>query len=361
MLYHISVLLKPYFSPLNVVQYITFRAAAAFITALLISFFYGPKIIDKMRNLSLGESIRSDGPATHQIKAGTPTMGGIIILLAISVPMILWQNWSNHYVWLMAIGTFGMGLLGFWDDYIKVIRKNKKGVFPRYKLLWQLLISIIIGGALFAFPIDPHMATRITLPFFKDVYPNLYWLYFPFVFCVITGSSNATNLTDGLDGLAIGSITFTAIAMGIVCYLVGHSEFSHYLHIYHVPQAAELTVFLGAFLGACLGFLWFNARPAEIFMGDTGSLAIGGAMGTLAVLIKQELFLMIAAGLFVAEVLSVILQVGSYKSRRKRIFKMAPIHHHFELNGWEETKVVIRFWIVSAMFAVIALSTLKLR
>jgi phospho-N-acetylmuramoyl-pentapeptide-transferase len=313
-------------------------------------------------HFQIGETIRSDGPENHSVKAGTPTMGGVIIIIASVLPTLLWADITNSYVIIGVITMLFLGMIGFIDDYLKLISpKSKKGLIGRYKLIAQIIFGLLVGLYLYFNPLDPTNATKITIPFFKNVLPSLGLFFIPFVALVITGSSNAVNLTDGLDGLAIGTTLFPIMAFGALCYLSGHSEFSEYLNILYLPGIGELTVFAASIVGAGLGFLWFNTHPAEIFMGDTGSLALGGALGTIAVLSKNELLLIIVGGVFVAEALSVIIQVVSYKTRGKRVFKMAPLHHHFEKLGWPESKIVVRFWIIGAMLALVTLSTLKLR
>ncbi len=344
----------------NVFRYITFRFASAMFTALLISFIFGPSIIRKLKELKVGQQIREDGPGTHLGKAGTPTMGGILILLAIVVPTLLWSDLANPYVWLVVAGTLAFGAVGFYDDYLKVVRKKSEGLRARYKFGWQVLIALLIGLLLYFNPTDPN-STVLLIPFFKKWVINLAWFYVPFVVLVLVGSSNAVNLTDGLDGLAIGLVGIAAGANAILVYVTGNKIFANYLQVMYIQGAGELTVFCGALMGASLGFLWYNSHPAEVFMGDVGSLALGGALGMLAVLTKHEIILVIVGGIFVAEALSVIFQVASYKSRGKRIFRMAPVHHHFEEMGWAESKVIVRFWLLGVILALVGLSTLKLR
>ncbi|MGC2424866.1 MAG: phospho-N-acetylmuramoyl-pentapeptide-transferase [Nitrospirota bacterium] len=344
----------------NVFRYITFRFASAMFTALLISFVFGPSIIRKLKELKIGQQVREDGPGTHLGKAGTPTMGGILILLAIIVPTLLWSDLTNRYVWLVVAGTLAFGAVGFYDDYLKVVRKKTEGLRPRYKMGWQILIALVIGLLLYFNPQDPN-STVLLIPFFKRWIINLAWFYVPFVVLVLVGASNAVNLTDGLDGLAIGLVGIAAGANAILVYVTGNKVFANYLQVVYIHGAGELTVFCGALMGASLGFLWYNAHPAEVFMGDVGSLALGGALGMLAVLTKHEIILVIVGGIFVAEALSVIFQVASFKSRGKRIFRMAPVHHHFEELGWAESKVIVRFWLLGIILALVGLSTLKLR
>ncbi|MBI5048984.1 MAG: phospho-N-acetylmuramoyl-pentapeptide-transferase [Deltaproteobacteria bacterium] len=357
MLYHLLYPLSKYHTIFNVFQYITFRTIYAVVTALILSFIVGPYIIKKLSLMQIGQVIRKDGPQNHLIKQGTPTMGGVIILFAVIIPTLLWANLKNPYVWLLTAVTLGLGAIGFIDDYKKVVQNDSQGLWPRYKFLGQVVIAI--GAALFLY--FTGFNTSITLPFFKNITISLGWLYIPFVVLVIVGASNAVNLTDGLDGLAIGPITIAAATYMLFTYLTGNVKIAQYLQIMYVPKAAELTIFAGAMVGASLGFLWFNSYPAQIFMGDVGSLSLGGALGTLAVITKQEILLVLVGGVFVIEALSVIFQVGSFKLRGKRIFKMAPLHHHFELNGLPEPKIIVRFWIISIILSLIAISTLKLR
>lgn len=361
MLVEILYPLREYFSALNVFRYITFRTAYATITALLISFLLGPWVIARLRRMRLAQVIREDGPNSHLDKKGTPTMGGLIILASIVIPTLLWANFRSPAVWMMLTVTLGLGLLGFLDDYLRVVKHAPKGLLGRYKLIGQVLIGAAVGTIILL--ADPYgdMTTKTTVPFLKDRYLDLGLLYIPFVILVITGASNAVNLADGLDGLATGMVIPPALAFGALAYVSGNSVFARYLNIPFLEGSGELAVFAGAYFGACLGFLWFNAHPAQVFMGDTGSLALGGSLGAMAILVKRELLLVVVGGLFVVETLSVILQVLSYRWRGKRIFRMAPIHHHFELSGWPETHVVIRFWIVAILLALLTLSTLKLQ
>jgi phospho-N-acetylmuramoyl-pentapeptide-transferase len=336
----------------------------------------GPAIIRQLREFQIGQYIREEGPKAHQRKAGTPTMGGVLITIAIVVPTLLWADLSNIYVWLAIVSTLAFGAIGFADDYIKIVHRRNLGLTGRAKLWLQFGTAAAVGIALVALTATRQYSTHLMVPFFKSVrpdlvieslrhYPHLWFLAFTpfviFVMLVIVGSSNAVNLTDGLDGLAIGCTVIAAGALTVLTYVSGHAKFAEYLELQIMPQVAEVTIFCGAMVGSSLGFLWYNAHPAEIFMGDVGSLALGGAIGTVAVIIKQELLLPFIGGIFVLEALSVILQVGSYKLRKKRIFKMAPIHHHFELAGWSESKIIVRFWILSLIFALFALTTLKLR
>jgi phospho-N-acetylmuramoyl-pentapeptide-transferase len=347
--------------------YISFRSAAAAITALLIAFFIGPIIIRALKSHHIGETIRTDGPETHQVKAGTPTMGGLIIHLSVFVPTLLWADLGNKYVLLIMFVTFWMGAIGFIDDYLKVVKKMKKGLVARYKLLGQVIIGIIVAGFMYLYPSDPNLVTATSVPFIKHALLNFGIFYAPMVILYITGFSNAVNLSDGLDGLASGLLALAAFVLMGIAYLSGRVDFSQYLSILYLPTTGELTVFLAAMVGGLVGFLWFNSRPAEIFMGDTGSLAYGAALGTVAILLKKEIVFIFVGFVFVIEALSVVLQVGIYRytKRRtgvgKRIFKMAPLHHHFEELGWPESKVVIRFWILGILCALMSIATFKIR
>ena len=363
MLYYLQHL-SEYSQLFNVARYITFRTAGASLTALALGLFLGPWMIRRLREFQIGQIVRHDGPATHRPKAGTPTMGGLLILTSAIVPTLLWANLSNAFIWIAVLSTAAFGIVGFADDYLKIVRRTHHGLLPRYKMLWQFVIGIAVGGVVvwLAGLTPPLYSTRLVIPFFKTFIPDLGYLYIAFVALVLVFSSNAVNLTDGLDGLAISVFAVAAATFTALAYVTGHREFAEYLQLIRFsPLTGELTVFCGALVGASLGFLWWNAYPAEIFMGDVGSLALGGAIGTVAVLIKQEALLLFAGGVFVMEALSVILQVGSFKLRGKRIFKMAPIHHHFELIGWSEPKVITRFIILAIIFALFTLSTLKLR
>jgi len=350
-------------SVLNVTRYITFRTAAASLTALAISLLLGPWLIRKLRAFQIGQVIRHEGPTSHRPKAGTPTMGGLLILTAALVPTLLWADLANPFVWIAVLSTAAFGGIGFVDDYLKVARRDHHGLRPRYKMASQVVVAIVVGVVLLNLShADPPLyTTRLIFPFFKNLIPDLGWGYVPFTVLVLVGASNAVNLTDGLDGLAISCFAVSAAAFTALAYVTGHAVFASYLMLVRFPQDAELTIFCGALVGASLGFLWWNSYPADIFMGDVGSLALGGALGTVAILIKQELLLVIVGGVFVLEALSVILQVGSFKLTGKRIFKMAPLHHHFELIGWSEPKVITRFLIVAIVFALFSLTTLKLR
>jgi phospho-N-acetylmuramoyl-pentapeptide-transferase len=360
MLYHLLYPLREYHTVFNVFRYITFRTAVAILTALLISFVFGPMVVRKLRELKVGQHVRDDGPQTHLSKAGTPTMGGILVLIALILTTLLWADLTNPYTWIAVGSTAGFGAIGFYDDYLKLVKKNPKGLSARWKLGWQVAVALVIGLLLYLNPLDPYK-TVLTIPFFKAWVIDLAWFYVPFVVLVLVGSSNAVNLTDGLDGLAIGLVGIAASANAVLVYVGGNKVFADYLQLMYLPGTGELTVFCGALIGASLGFLWFNAHPAEMFMGDVGSLSLGGALGTLAVLTKHEIILVIVGGIFVAEALSVIFQVASFKSSGKRIFRMAPIHHHFEQVGWAESKVTIRFWIIGVILALVGLSTLKIR
>jgi phospho-N-acetylmuramoyl-pentapeptide-transferase len=361
MLYHLLVRLVEFDSFFNVFRYITFRAAYATVTALLLSFLIGPWIIRRMRDLKAGQTIRREGPESHQSKAGTPTMGGLIILASTVVPTLLWADLRNPYIHILLISTVWMGVLGFLDDYLKVVKRKSKGLIGRQKLVGQVALGVLLGVLLHLRPIHGAFVTQTSVPFFKNVFLDLGWLYVPFIVLVLVSSSNAVNLTDGLDGLAIGLAGIAGFAFAGFAYVAGRADWSSYLQILYLPGAGELTVYCMSLVGAALGFLWFNAHPAEIFMGDTGSLAMGGAFGTLAILLKAEFLLVIVGGVFVMEAASVILQVASFRLRKKRIFRMSPIHHHFELIGWDEQKIVVRFYILGILFALLALSTLKIR
>ena len=346
----------------NVFRYITFRTAGASVTALALSLVLGPLLIQRLREFQIGQVIRQDGPQTHRAKAGTPTMGGLLILSCSLLPTLLWADLTNAYIWIAVIATTGFGAVGFADDYLKIVRRSHHGLWPRYKMLWQVLIGFGVGVALVAMTRVDLYNTHLVFPFFKRWIPDLGWAYVLFAMFVCVSWTNAVNLTDGLDGLAISVFGVAAAALTALTYVSGHRVFAEYLQLQTVsPLIGELTIFCGALVGASLGFLWYNAHPAEIFMGDVGSLALGGAIATVAMLIKQELLLVIVGGVFVLEAASVVLQVGSYKMRGKRIFKMAPLHHHFELSGWEEPKVITRFLIIAILFALFSLTTLKLR
>ncbi len=361
MLYHLLAPLRDDFAIFNVVRYITFRTMMAVITAVVVSLLCGPWFIRTLRRLSVGQNIREVGPQSHQVKAGTPTMGGLLILFALLLPTLLWANLTNPYVW-MAVGvTVAFGAIGFVDDFLKVRRKRNLGLTARGKFLAQVGVAAVAGVLLLWLPAGAAVSPTLTFPFFKQLVVNLGLLYVPFVVFVLVGSSNAVNLTDGLDGLAIGATLIAAATYAIFTYVAGNRVVAQYLQVSYVAGAGELTIFCGALVGASVGFLWFNSHPAEVFMGDVGSLALGGGIGIVAVIAKQELVLALVGGVFVLEALSVILQVASFKLTGRRIFRMAPLHHHFELGGWAEPKVIVRFWILSGLFALASLSTLKLR
>lgn len=362
MFYHLFTQLTGYVSGFNLFRYITFRTAAATITAILISLLLGSLFIRLLKKHQIQEKIREEGPESHRSKQGTPTMGGLIILMAIIIPTVLWADLTNYFILMVLLVTFWLGLIGYMDDYLKAVKHQPKGMVGRKKLIGQLAIGLIFGLILTYMPPNSSFDGTTEIPFFKNYVLYLGILYVPFIIIVITGSSNAVNLTDGLDGLAIGLTGLCFLAFMGLTYVAGRSDFSSYLQIEYVPGAGEMAVYCGAAVGAALGFLWFNSHPAEVFMGDTGALALGGALGAIAILIKKELLLLIVGGVFVIEALSVIIQVLSYRHRGgKRVFRMAPIHHHFELLGWPESKVVTRFWIIGALFALLTLSTLKVR
>ncbi|MBP6874864.1 MAG: phospho-N-acetylmuramoyl-pentapeptide-transferase [Candidatus Eisenbacteria bacterium] len=361
MLYYLLVPLADSSVLFNVFRYITFRSIAAAVTALLLSFFLGPWLIRRLRAHKLGQCVRADGPKSHLSKEGTPTMGGLLILTAVLGPTLLWADIANRQVLIVLLATAVLGAVGFLDDYLHVTRRLPKGLPGRYKLVVQILLGLGVGAMMVGASFYGDYTTRTSVPFLKDTFLTLGLLYIPFVALVITGTSNAVNLSDGLDGLAIGMVLPPAAAFGALAYVTGHARFSEYLNIPFLQGCGELTVFCSAFVGAGLGFLWFNSHPAEVFMGDTGSLALGGALGTTAILIKRELLLFIVGGLFVAEALSVIIQVVSFRLWGRRVFRMAPLHHHFELGNLPESKVVIRFWIVSILLALVTLSTVKLQ
>ena len=373
LLYHV---LQKYFSPLNVFRYITVRTVYASLTAMFLALVFGPWLIRKLRELQIGQYIREEGPQAHQKKAGTPTMGGVLIVLSTAVPTLLWADLQNPFVLLSLFALLAFAAIGFVDDYAKVAKRRNLGLTARRKLIWQFSVSSIVGIALLVLSTHSAYSTQLIVPFFKRFRPDLVihslmnaphlWplAFLPFLVIValfISFSSNAVNLTDGLDGLAIGCTVIAAGALTILTYVSSNFRWANYLEIQYIPRVGELTVFCGALVGASLGFLWYNAHPAEIFMGDVGSLALGGTLATVAVIIKQEVLLIFVGGIFIIEALSVILQVASFKLRGKRIFRMAPIHHHFELLGWSESKVIVRFWIAALVFALFALTTLKLR
>lgn len=344
----------------RVFQYLTMRAILGALTALIISFIIGPVMIRKLTRKKIGQSIRNDGPESHLEKAGTPTMGGTLILVAIAISALLWSDLENRYVWVVMLVTMGHGVIGFVDDYRKVMQGNSKGLSAKAKIFWQSVIAISAGTFLYM-SAELAIETQFIVPFFKNVTIDFGWGYIVVTYFVIMGSSNAVNLTDGLDGLAIMPTVMVAAALGIIAYLSGHANFSGYLSIPHLPKSGELIVFCAAMVGAGLGFLWFNAYPAMVFMGDVGALALGAALGIVAVLVRQEIVLMIMGGVFVVETISVIIQVASFKLRGKRVFLMAPIHHHYELKGWPEPRIIVRFWIITFILVLIGLATLKLR
>jgi len=358
MLFHLLFPLREQFAVLNVFQYITFRSAGAAVTALLLSMLLGPRMIRWLERLSIGQSIREEGPESHQEKAGTPTMGGLLILLALLVPTLLWADLENPFVWVVSITTLAYGAIGFADDFLKVKRRHNQGLSGRAKLVLQGLVGLGMGAALLQIV---GFETTLLFPFFKNLVVELGWLYVPFFAVVLVGASNAVNLPDGLDGLAIGATLIAAATYAILTYIAGNSIAARYLQVACVPGTGEVAVFCSALVGASLGFLWFNSHPAQVFMGDVGSLALGGGIGAVALLAKQEILLVIVGGLFVLEALSVILQVSSFKLTGKRVLRMAPLHHHFELGGWAESKIIVRFWILSILFSLVGLSTLKLR
>jgi phospho-N-acetylmuramoyl-pentapeptide-transferase len=360
MLYKLFYSLHEVISPFNVFRYITFRTALAVITALFISLIIAPWIIRTLRRFNLTQQVRDDGPRAHLDKTGTPTMGGVLILFSIIISVLMWGDLSSKYIWLMFVATVGFGIIGFTDDYLKTVNHSAEGLKARYKFAVQVIVALAIGFQLYFNPDDPY-ASMLSIPFFKKWLIDMGWFYIPFSILVIVGSSNAVNLTDGIDGLAIGLVGIATLANGALVYISGHSGFARYLQVLFLPGTGELTVFCGAMFGAALGFLWYNSYPAEIFMGDVGSLGLGGALGTLAVITKHEIVLGIVGAIFVVETFSVILQVTSYKFTGKRVFKMAPLHHHFELKGWPEPKVIIRFWIIGIILALLSLTTLKLR
>jgi phospho-N-acetylmuramoyl-pentapeptide-transferase len=377
MLYYLLYeILQKYFSPLNVFRYITVRTVYASLTAMFLAFVFGPSLIRRLRDLQIGQYIREEGPQDHKKKAGTPTMGGVLIVISTMVPSLLWADLRNGFVLLAMFALLAFAGIGFIDDYAKVSKQRNLGLTTKKKLLLQLLVSFVVGIGLLALATRAEYSTELVFPFFKRVHPNLvvhsllstphFWplAFVPFllfVSIVITGASNAVNLTDGLDGLAIGCTVIAAGALTVLTYVSSNFRWATYLDIGYIPRVGELTVFCGALVGASIGFLWYNAHPAEVFMGDVGSLSLGGTLGLIAVVIKQEILLFFVGGIFVVEAVSVILQVGSFKLRGKRIFRMAPIHHHFELAGWSESKVIVRFWILALVFALFALTTLKLR
>ncbi|RPH52911.1 MAG: phospho-N-acetylmuramoyl-pentapeptide-transferase [Desulfobacteraceae bacterium] len=359
MLYHLLYPLHTTFSVFNVFRYITFRTIYAVLTAFLICFLLGPWVIRRLSSMQVGQYIREDGPQAHLKKTGTPTMGGTLIVFSITVSTLLWCNLANYYIWVLLLVITGYGAIGFADDYLKQVKKQNKGLSALQKFTMQTLLALGVGTLIY---LCPDFPSTLTFPFFKKFSPDLGLFYILFAAVVVVGTSNAVNLTDGLDGLAIGPAIITAGTYMIFAYVTGHVKIAEYLQINYVPESGEITVFCGALAGAGLGFLWFNAYPAQVFMGDVGSLSLGAVIGTVAVITKQEILLVIVGGLFVIEALSVIFQVGFFKmTKGKRIFRMAPLHHHFELKGWPEPKVIVRFWIIAIALALISLSTLKLR
>jgi phospho-N-acetylmuramoyl-pentapeptide-transferase len=377
MLYYLFFFaLRRHFSPLNVFRYITVRTAVASLTALALSLLLGPWMIERLRAMQVKQYIREEGPKRHQAKAGTPTMGGLLIVSAIVIPTLLWADLRNPYVLLAVAATIGFGTIGFIDDYNKVVRKHNRGLTAAGKFLLQVLMCAFVGAVLVGLQAKGAYSTQLSVPFMKKLHPDLViesarnlpgiWpiAYVPFVLflvIVIAGLSNGVNLTDGLDGLAIGCVLITAVALTVITYLSSNARFAEYLEIQRVPDAAELTIFCGSLAGASLGFLWYNSHPAEIFMGDVGSLALGGAIGTVAVILKQEILMLSIGGIFILELLSVIVQVSFFRLTGKRVFRMAPLHHHFELGGWSESKIIVRFWIMALVLALFSLTTLKLR
>lgn len=354
--------LRDLWSPLNVFRYITVRAGGALVTALTLSVLLGPPLIRFLRSHKIGQSQRKDGPSTHLSKEGTPTMGGLLIFMALVTSTLMWMRLDERFTWLLLFVSFTLTAIGFWDDYLKLIRKDPKGASSRLKFFVQITTAVIVVGYLAGYAPSPPHATSLLIPYLKQTFIDFGPLYFFLAVMIIVGSSNAVNLTDGLDGLAAGSIIFSSVAYGVFAYTAGNAKLAFYLQIIPVPGAGEISVFLAALIGACLGFLWYNAYPAEIFMGDTSSLFLGGVIGTIALCVKQELLLPIVAGVFVTETVSVILQMASYKLRGgKRIFRMAPLHHHFELGGIAEPKVTVRFWIIGILLTLVALASLKIR
>jgi len=360
-LYHVFYHLSSIFTPFNVFQYITFRLGGAILTSLFVCFVTAPYIIKKLTNFEVKQIVRNNGPAMHLAKSNTPTMGGIIILLSVVLSTLLWARLDNRFIIWLLTGTFWFGLLGFYDDYLKFKKKNVKGLSTKGKLFGQAVFAALLAAYLSFFPPNPAFATLINIPFLKSFFVNFSLLYALFAVIVIIGSSNAVNLTDGLDGLAIGNITIVAFALALFAYFAGHLHIANYLKIINVAGAGEISVFLSAVVGAGLGFLWYNSHPAEIFMGDTGSLFLGGILGMSALFVKQEIIFILLGGVFVVEALSVLIQIFYYKRKNKRVFKMAPIHHHFEMLGLSETKVTIRFWITGIILAILSFASLKLR
>ncbi|WP_337880191.1 phospho-N-acetylmuramoyl-pentapeptide-transferase [Rheinheimera sp.] len=360
MLVWLAEFLTQYINAFNVFSYLTFRFILGILTALMLSLYLGPKLIARLQKLQIGQTVRDDGPQSHFSKKGTPTMGGLLILGSVLASVLLWANLENKYVWVVIFVLVAYGWIGFIDDYRKVVRKDPKGLIAKWKYFWQSLFALVVAFFLYATSERPA-ETSLVVPFLKDVLPQLGFLYIALCYFVIVGTSNAVNLTDGLDGLAIVPTIMVSAAFAIIAYASGNVNFAAYLNIPYLPQASELVVVCAALIGAGLGFLWFNTYPAQVFMGDVGSLALGAVLGVIAILVRQEIVLFIMGGIFVMETLSVILQVGSYKLRGQRIFRMAPIHHHYELKGWPEPRVIVRFWILSVIFVLVGLATLKLR
>ncbi len=360
MLVYLAEYLTQFYSGFHVFSYLTFRAILGLITGLLFSLWLGPKLIERLQLMQIGQVVRNDGPESHFSKRGTPTMGGLLILFGIFASVLLWGDLGNRYVWVILFVLFSFGLIGFIDDYRKVVRKDPKGLIARWKYIFQSIAALIVAFYLYGTSIHPG-ETQLVVPFFKDVMPQLGFVFIILAYFTIVGASNAVNLTDGLDGLAIMPTVMVAGAFALIAYLSGHAQFANYLHIPYLPGSGELVIVCTAIVGAGLGFLWFNTYPAQVFMGDVGSLSLGAALGVIAVLVRQEILLVIMGGVFVMETVSVILQVGSYKLRGQRIFRMAPIHHHYELKGWPEPRVIVRFWIISLFLVMLGLATLKLR
>lgn len=352
--------LEQYVHFMRVFHYITFRSIVAALTALIISLSLGPTLIRRLQALQVGQSVRDDGPQSHLKKSGTPTMGGILILLSVAISVLLWADLSNRFIWLTLVVMLGFGAIGFVDDYRKVVFHNSKGLSARHKYLWQSIIGLGVAGILYVTAQSPS-DTELVIPFVKTILPQLGLFFIVISYFVIVGTSNAVNLTDGLDGLAMLPCVFVALALGVFAYVAGNVDFAHYLTIPYVPEAGEMVIFCAALVGSGLGFLWYNAYPAQVFMGDVGSLGLGATLGMIAITARQELMLVIMGGIFVAETVSVILQVASFKMTGKRIFRMAPLHHHFELKGWPEPKVIARFWIITVILVLFGLATLKLR
>ncbi len=361
MLYYLLYPLHEYFGPFNVFRYITFRSGMAILTAMLISFLLGPVLIKILKKKQISQNIREEGPSSHQPKAGTPTMGGVLLIISVIIPTLLWADIKNPFIWVILVSVIVFGAIGFLDDVLKIKRNRNLGLTISAKLILQIGAGLLLGFVLIALSNYGVYSTQLSVPFFKTFTPDLGWFYVLFTIVVIIGSANAVNFTDGLDGLATGSVLIAGSTLAIFTYAVGHFKMADYLGIINIKGTAELTIFCGALVGSSLGFLWYNSHPAQVFMGDVGSMALGGSLGTLAVLIKQEIILVLVGGLFVIEAFSVILQIGSFKLTGKKIFKMAPIHHHYEQMGWHESKIVIRFWIIAIIFSLLSLATLKLR